>query len=78
MTAPSQTRIRLVGIGVGGSFDVIAGNVERAPEAWRGAGLEWMYRLVKEPQRWRRQLALPAFVALALRERLFGMRKAAL
>jgi N-acetylglucosaminyldiphosphoundecaprenol N-acetyl-beta-D-mannosaminyltransferase len=66
------------GIGVGGSFDVIAGNVERAPEAWRGAGLEWMYRLVKEPQRWRRQLALPAFVALALRERLFGMRKAAL
>jgi N-acetylglucosaminyldiphosphoundecaprenol N-acetyl-beta-D-mannosaminyltransferase len=58
-----------VGIGVGGSFDVLAGNVERAPERWRRLNLEWLYRLVKEPQRWRRQLALPLFVLLALRER---------
>jgi N-acetylglucosaminyldiphosphoundecaprenol N-acetyl-beta-D-mannosaminyltransferase len=61
-----------VGIGVGGSFDVLAGNVERAPEVWRRLNLEWLYRLLKEPQRWRRQLALPLFVALALRERAFA------
>lgn len=55
-------------IGVGGSFDVISGRVERAPEAWRHVGLEWLYRLVKEPHRWRRQLALPKFVWLVLLE----------
>jgi N-acetylglucosaminyldiphosphoundecaprenol N-acetyl-beta-D-mannosaminyltransferase len=59
-----------VGIGVGGSFDVLAGNVQRAPLRWRRLGLEWFYRLVREPQRWRRQLALPQFVWLALRERV--------
>ena len=61
-----------VGIGIGGSFDVLAGNVARAPDAWRRANLEWLYRLLKEPQRWRRQLALPYFVVLTLRERLFA------
>jgi N-acetylglucosaminyldiphosphoundecaprenol N-acetyl-beta-D-mannosaminyltransferase len=60
----------MVGIGVGGSFDVLAGNVERAPEVWRRLNVEWLYRLLKEPWRWRRQLALPAFVWLALCERL--------
>jgi N-acetylglucosaminyldiphosphoundecaprenol N-acetyl-beta-D-mannosaminyltransferase len=58
------------GIGVGGSFDVLSGNVRRAPERWRKLGLEWLYRLVKEPQRWRRQLALPYFVLLVAREDL--------
>lgn len=58
------------GIGVGGSFDVISGNVERAPERWRKVGLEWLYRLLKEPHRWRRQLALPQFVLLVAGERL--------
>ena len=58
-----------VGIGVGGSFDVLAGNVERAPAIWQRLNLEWLYRLVREPKRWRRQLALPRFVWLALRER---------
>ncbi len=53
-----------VGIGVGGSFDVIAGRVRRAPALIRRVGLEWLYRLVKEPHRWRRQLALPRFVWL--------------
>jgi N-acetylglucosaminyldiphosphoundecaprenol N-acetyl-beta-D-mannosaminyltransferase len=66
-----------VGIGVGGSFDVIAGNVQRAPESWRRLNLEWLYRLFKEPQRWRRQLALPVFVFLWLRDRLSGGRAAA-
>jgi N-acetylglucosaminyldiphosphoundecaprenol N-acetyl-beta-D-mannosaminyltransferase len=52
------------GIGVGGSLDVISGKVQRAPAAWRRFGVEWLYRLVKEPRRWRRQLALPQFVFL--------------
>ncbi len=52
------------GIGVGGSFDVIAGRVRRAPAPLRRLGLEWLYRLVTEPRRWRRQLALPRFVWL--------------
>ncbi len=58
-----------VGIGVGGSFDVLAGNVERAPALWRRLNVEWLYRLVREPERWRRQLALPKFVWMALCER---------
>ena len=59
-----------VGIGIGGTLDVLAGNVRRAPEIWQKAGLEWFYRLVREPWRWRRQLALPAFFLLALAETL--------
>jgi N-acetylglucosaminyldiphosphoundecaprenol N-acetyl-beta-D-mannosaminyltransferase len=51
-------------IGVGGSFDVLGGRVMRAPHIMRRFGLEWLYRLVKEPHRWRRQLALPYFVWL--------------
>jgi len=57
-----------VGIGVGGSFDVLAGTVPRAPRLWRRAGLEWLYRLLREPSRWRRQLALPQFAFAATRE----------
>jgi N-acetylglucosaminyldiphosphoundecaprenol N-acetyl-beta-D-mannosaminyltransferase len=49
-------------VGVGGSFDVWAGRVKRAP-AWTGdLGLEWLYRLVTQPWRARRMLALPRFV----------------
>jgi N-acetylglucosaminyldiphosphoundecaprenol N-acetyl-beta-D-mannosaminyltransferase len=59
-------------VGVGGSFDVIAGNVVRAPSAWRRLNLEWLYRLLSEPSRWRRQLALPKFAVLVLGER-FGI-----
>jgi N-acetylglucosaminyldiphosphoundecaprenol N-acetyl-beta-D-mannosaminyltransferase len=57
-----------VGIGVGGSFDVLSGAVARAPELWRRLGVEWLYRLVREPRRWRRQLALPLFAILVLGE----------
>ena len=57
-----------VGIGVGGSFDVLAGMVPRAPHMWRRTGLEWLYRLIWEPSRWRRQLALPRFALAALCE----------
>jgi N-acetylglucosaminyldiphosphoundecaprenol N-acetyl-beta-D-mannosaminyltransferase len=58
------------GIGVGGSFDVISGNVRRAPDGWRKAHLEWLYRLVTQPKRWRRQLALPYFVLLVAGENM--------
>ncbi|HEY6324956.1 MAG TPA: WecB/TagA/CpsF family glycosyltransferase [Candidatus Cybelea sp.] len=62
-----------VGIGVGGSFDVIAGRVRRAPALVRRIGLEWLYRLIREPRRWRRQLALPRFVWLVALDGL-GLR----
>ena len=43
--------------GVGGSFDVVAGFVERAPESWQKLGLEWLYRVKQEPGRlWKRYL----------------------
>ena len=48
--------------GVGGSFDVFAGNVKRAPLAFRKLGLEWFYRLLSDPKRFNRQLALPKFL----------------
>ena len=57
-----------VGIGVGGSFDVLAGTKRRAPLLVQRLGLEWLFRLVQEPSRWRRQLALPQFAFAAARE----------
>ena len=48
-------------IGIGGSFDFIAGTQKRAPELFRKSGLEWMYRLYKQPSRWRRMMKLPLF-----------------
>ena len=56
-------------IGVGGSFDVIAGDKKRAPKWMIRWHLEWLYRLLAEPQRWRRQLALPKFIWAVLRQR---------
>jgi N-acetylglucosaminyldiphosphoundecaprenol N-acetyl-beta-D-mannosaminyltransferase len=57
-----------VGIGVGGAFDVLAGTVPRAPRLLQRVGLEWLYRLIREPSRWRRQLALPQFAVAMFRE----------
>lgn len=51
-----------VAIGVGGVLDYVSGRVPLAPTLIRRLGLEWLYRLYKEPWRWRRQLALPRFV----------------
>ena len=48
--------------GVGGSFDVLAGNVKRAPAAFQKFGAEWLYRLLKEPSRLKRQMNLPKFL----------------
>lgn len=59
-------------MGVGGSFDVIAGTVERAPEVWQKANLEWLYRLIKQPSRWKRMLALPRFGLKILKVKVTG------
>ncbi len=58
-----------IAMGVGGAFDYISGNVNRAPKPIRRLGLEWLYRLIHEPWRWRRQLALFKFGYLVLLER---------
>jgi N-acetylglucosaminyldiphosphoundecaprenol N-acetyl-beta-D-mannosaminyltransferase len=55
-----------VAIGVGGAFDYLAGRASRAPVWLQRAGLEWLYRLARQPWRWRRMLALPRFAALVL------------
>jgi N-acetylglucosaminyldiphosphoundecaprenol N-acetyl-beta-D-mannosaminyltransferase len=52
------------GVGVGGTLDYIAGRLPRAPRALRNAGLEWAWRLAREPWRVRRQLQLPRFWVL--------------
>jgi N-acetylglucosaminyldiphosphoundecaprenol N-acetyl-beta-D-mannosaminyltransferase len=56
-------------MGVGGSFDVWAGTKQRAPQWMRKLQIEWLYRLVQEPTRWRRMLALPEFAWAVLQER---------
>ena len=56
-------------MGVGGSFDIWAGTKKRAPKWMRALQVEWLYRLVKEPTRWRRMLALPEFAGAVLKDR---------
>ena len=58
------------GVGVGGTLDYIAGRVPRAPRALRNAGLEWAWRLAREPWRLRRQMQLPRFWMLERAEAL--------
>lgn len=65
--------------GVGGSFDVLAGRIPRAPLRWREMGLEWLHRLVQEPRKmWRRYLVTNTlFVGMVLRAwlaRMLGRR----
>ncbi len=55
--------------GLGGSLDVFAGKVERAPEFWSRHGLEWFYRLCREPRRIGRMMKLPLFLVHVKRER---------
>lgn len=59
-----------VAMGVGGAFDYLSGEVARAPFLMRSVGLEWLFRLSKQPWRLKRQLALPHFVWTVLLERL--------
>lgn len=55
-------------LGVGGSLDVISGKVKRAPIIWQRLNLEWLYRLISNPSRWRRQMKLPVFAIKAISE----------
>jgi N-acetylglucosaminyldiphosphoundecaprenol N-acetyl-beta-D-mannosaminyltransferase len=57
-------------MGIGGAFDHIAGVRTRAPQWVQRLNLEWLFRLVTQPWRWRRQLALPKFVWAVLRQRI--------
>ena len=57
-------------VGLGGSLDVFAGRVERAPESFQRLGLEWLYRLAKEPSRIGRMAKLPLFLVSAVGARL--------
>lgn len=57
-------------MGVGGAFDYISGKVPRAPVFVRRMGLEWLYRLSRQPWRWRRQLALIEFCWLIIKEKI--------
>lgn len=56
-------------IGVGGSFDVLAGKVKRAPLFWQKHHIEWLYRLIQEPTRLPRMMALPKYLLLVLAEK---------
>lgn len=59
-----------VAMGVGGALDFISGRAKRAPRWLQRLGLEWLHRLLHEPWRWRRMLALPRFVWLVVWARL--------
>lgn len=59
-----------VAMGVGGAFDFVAGITPRAPLWMRRLGLEWLFRLVRQPWRWRRMTTLPLFVLLVLLQRV--------
>ncbi len=56
-----------VAMGIGGALDFISGKAVRAPRWVQNLGLEWLHRLIKEPWRWRRMLALPRFVIRVIR-----------
>ena len=57
-----QDAVPCLMMGVGGSFDVFSGQVKRAPEVFQKVHLEWFYRLVKNPSRFKRMMVLPQFV----------------
>lgn len=56
-------------LGIGGSMDVLSGNVKRAPEIWQKMNLEWLYRLLSQPSRWKRMLNLPKFAVEVLKQK---------
>lgn len=56
----------VVGMGIGGSMDVLSGKLARAPQIWQRLCLEWLYRTIQEPWRWKRIAKLPVFVFYVL------------
>jgi N-acetylglucosaminyldiphosphoundecaprenol N-acetyl-beta-D-mannosaminyltransferase len=76
--ARTANRLKIpLAIGVGGTFDFIAGVAIRAPRWMQVLGLEWFYRLVREPKRWRRMMSLPHFAVAVFNARLTGRRRPA-
>ena len=61
-----------VAIGVGGSFDVMSGNVKRAPKIFIKLGLEWFYRLITQPTRIGRMMVLPLFMLVVIKNKILG------
>ena len=71
--AKNQARIETsLMLGLGGSLDVFAGVAQRAPDIWIRLGLEWFYRLCKEPWRIGRMMALPKFLLTVIFSRKKG------
>ena len=58
--------------GLGGALDVFSGTVKRAPKIFQKCGLEWLYRLCKEPWRIKRMIKLPFFLLAVCKKRVFG------
>ncbi|MCY7759450.1 N-acetylglucosaminyldiphosphoundecaprenol N-acetyl-beta-D- mannosaminyltransferase [Bacillus inaquosorum] len=59
---------KAVSIGLGGSFDVFSGNVKRAPSWMIRLNLEWFYRLILNPWRWKRMLSIPKYALAVFKE----------
>lgn len=53
-------------IGNGGVMDILSGNLKKTPDIYRKLGLEWLYRLIKEPSRIKRQIIIPKFMLQVL------------
>ncbi|MCE5323552.1 WecB/TagA/CpsF family glycosyltransferase [bacterium] len=64
-----------VAMGVGGSFDVFSGRVKRAPVWFQNHGLEWAYRLAKDPSKISKVSVLPKFLMMVYRERMFAGKR---
>ncbi|RJQ37563.1 MAG: glycosyltransferase [Dehalococcoidia bacterium] len=58
--------------GIGGTLDTITGHVKRAPEFWQRFNLEWFYRLINEPKRITRQIKLPVFSLMVIKQKFFS------
>lgn len=63
-------------MGVGGSFDVLSGKVSRAPLLFRRTGTEWLFRLLSQPSRIRRQFALPVFAFRVVKQKVAARQAA--
>ncbi len=65
-----QSMNGVIGVGVGGSLDVVSGRLKRAPALWQKMGMEWLYRLIQEPKRFRQDLDLGLFVLTVLLDKI--------
>lgn len=66
-----------IAIGVGAAFDVVAGNIKRSPKWMQNAGLEWLFRLIKEPRRLSKRYLVeaPQFIPLVVKQKWSSLRK---